>query len=83
MADTSTWPLQDAKARLSELVERALTSGPQSITRRGKESVVVVAAEEYRRLRQPQGSLLDFLRSAPMVELEIERSRDTGRAVEL
>ncbi len=83
MADTSTWQLQDAKARLSELVERALTSGPQSITRRGKESVVVVAAEEYRRLRQPQGSLLDFLRSAPMVELDIERSRDTGRAVEL
>ena len=49
-----TWQVQDAKQRFSELVQRALDEGPQVVTRRGKEAVVVVSADTYRRLAQTQ-----------------------------
>ncbi|PTS90356.1 MULTISPECIES: type II toxin-antitoxin system Phd/YefM family antitoxin [unclassified Caulobacter] len=47
-----TWSLAEAKAKFSELVERARTEGPQRLTRNGKDAVVVVSAEEYRRLNE-------------------------------
>ena len=77
------WQLQQAKNRLSELVDMALSEGPQVVTRRGKEAVVVVSAEEYRRLAKPQPSFKAFLRSTALGELDLERERDTGRDVEL
>ena len=46
-----TWSLAEAKAKLSEVVERARTEGPQHLTKNGKDSVVVLSAEEYRRLK--------------------------------
>jgi prevent-host-death family protein len=45
-----TWSLADAKAKLSEVVERAKTQGPQHLTKNGKDAAVVLSAEEYRRL---------------------------------
>ena len=45
------WPLQDAKARFSELVRRVRSEGPQHVTVHGRDEVVVVAAEEFRRLK--------------------------------
>ena len=45
-----TWPVQDAKARFSELLESCLTQGPQMVTRRGAEAAVLVPVEEWRRL---------------------------------
>ena len=79
------WPLQDAKNRFSEVVERALHDGPQYVTRRGKEAVVIVAAREFRRSRAPRESLFDFLRKSPLrgVRLDLRRSRDTGRRIDL
>ena len=44
------WPLQDAKARFSELVRKARNEGPQHVTLHGREEVVVIAAEEFNRL---------------------------------
>jgi antitoxin Phd len=46
-----TWPVQDAKARFSEFLEKCLTEGPQMVTRRGVEAAVLVPAEEWRRLQ--------------------------------
>ena len=46
-----TWPVQDAKARFSELLDRCLAEGPQMVTRRGAETAVLVPIEEWRRLR--------------------------------
>ena len=46
-----TWPVQDAKARFSEFLEKCLTEGPQMVTRRGAEAAVLVATEEWRRLQ--------------------------------
>jgi prevent-host-death family protein len=79
------WQLQDAKNRLSQLIENAKNYGPQTITLRGKPTAVVVSFEEYARLTKPQLSLVDFLRQSPLfgVKLQLERSRDTGREIEL
>lgn len=80
------WQLQEAKNRLSELVRKAREEGPQTITLRGDDAVVVVDAKEYRRRsRRPRSSLVDFFRKSPLVggELDFSRSRDTGRDVDL
>jgi antitoxin Phd len=50
------WQLQDVKQRFSELVQHVLDEGPQTVTRRGKEAVVVIAADEYRRLTGSDGT---------------------------
>jgi antitoxin Phd len=82
----SRWQLQEAKNRLSEVVRKASDEGPQVITLRGDDAVVVVAADEYARLtRKSRGSLVDFFRKSPLggVALDLTRSRDTGRQVTL
>ena len=81
----STWKLEDAKNQFSRVVREALAGYPQRVTRGGRDAVVVVSAEEYDRLTRPQVHLLDFLRASPLaqVELELDRSRDLGRDVEL
>lgn len=78
-----TWSLQDAKARFSELVNRCMESGPQLVTRHGRKAVVVMTVEEYETLTSPRQGLKDFFLSAPRVDLDVSRSRDTGRTVEL
>ena len=80
------WQLQDAKNRLSEVVRKAADEGPQVITLRGEDAVVVLTADEYARLtRKPEGNLVDFFRASPLggVTLDVTRSRDTGRKVPL
>ena len=78
------WQLQAAKQHFSELVERARRDGPQVVTKHGKEAVVVVSAEEYRRLRGDGPRLVEFIRTAPDFDLlELDRAGDRGRDVEL
>ena len=76
------WQVQQAKARFSEMVERAIEDGPQIITRHGKDIVVVMPAEEYERLRE-RLSFKEYLMSAPFADLKIRRSRDKGRKIKL
>lgn len=78
-----TWNLADAKNKLSEVVNRALTEGPQTITRR-KDAVVVVSAEEYARLTGKRQGFKDFLMSGPSFEeLDLERDKTPMRDAEL
>jgi antitoxin Phd len=80
------WQLQEAKNRLSEVVRKAREQGPQLITVRGDEAVVVVAAESYRKLaHRPKGTLVEFLRKSPLagVTLDLTRTKDAGRPVKL
>ena len=59
-----TWPVQDAKARFSEMLEDCLKHGPQLVTKRGNEAAVLVPIEEWRRLRGvPVRTLKDLLLS--------------------
>ena len=72
----NTWQLQDAKNRFSELVNKALGEGPQTVTRRGEEVVVVLSKGEYEKMVQSQTSLLEFFRRSPLVGLELDLDRD-------
>lgn len=67
------WVLQDAKARFSELVRRVRSEGPQHVTVHGREEVVVIAAEEFRRLRGGQSglSLVEAMQSSPHRDIEL------------
>ncbi|MFH1762971.1 MAG: type II toxin-antitoxin system Phd/YefM family antitoxin [Gemmatimonadota bacterium] len=80
----TSWNLESAKNRFSELVRRAESEGPQLVTKHGREAAVVLGVEEYRRLTQP-GDLLDFLAASPFAsalregELLLTRSPDLSR----
>ena len=81
------WPRQDAKARISEVVRRAHSDGPQHVTLHGRDAVVVVDADEFQRLRgQRTGQLLiDALQASPHQKIEIapRRSAMPVRGVKL
>lgn len=78
------WQLQAAKQRFSELVERAQREGPQVVTKHGREAVVVVSVDEYRRLKGAPDDLVEFLRSAPDLDLlDLGRASDGGREIAL
>ena len=81
------WQLQTAKARFSELFRRARSEGPQYVTRRGKEAVVVLPAEDFERLtrRSRETSLVRFFAESPLVGsgIDLERKPDFGRKVKL
>ena len=82
---TVKWQLQEAKNRLSEVVRKARSEGPQVITLHGEDAAVVVSAKDYKKFARPKGSLVEFFRSSPLVgvELDLRRSRDTGRKIKL
>jgi prevent-host-death family protein len=77
------WQLQEAKQRLSELIRLVRTDGPQFVTKHGEEVAVIIDVAEYRRLRGGTPDFKEFLRSAPPVDLEIDRSSAQARAVDL
>jgi len=62
-----TWQLQEAKSLFSEVVDLTLKEGPQLVTRRGEEAVVILAASDYRRLSGQTTNLMDCLLNAPRV----------------
>jgi antitoxin Phd len=77
------WQLQEAKAKFSELVQKAIDEGPQTVTRHGKDAVVVLAAEQFELMKKRQIDLKDLLQSAPWHELEIERDKSPPREIDL
>ena len=80
------WKLEDAKARFSEVVRRAREEGPQRVTYRGEDAVVVIAVEELKKLlpaEKPKQSLVEFLRASALGEIDVRRESDRGRDVVL
>lgn len=81
----NSWKLEDAKARFSELVRRARSEGPQRVTVRGRDSVVVISTEELDRLTKPapKEPFVEFMEGLGLDKLDLEREIDRGRDVEL
>ena len=77
------WQLQDAKSKFSELVESAISKGPQFVTKRGVQTVVVISIEEYNRLKKPKNDLISFFNKSPKIDLDIERKKDFDRNISL
>jgi len=77
------WLLQDAKARFSELVRKARSEGPQHVTVHGRDEVVVIAAEEFRRLKGSATgqALIEAMQASPHRDIEIAPRRGAMRAL--
>jgi antitoxin Phd len=80
-----SWQVQEARARLSSLIDEALAGRPQRISRRGAEVAVLVSAADYDRMMAPPTDLVEFFRRSPLAEamaqgkLDLERDRDAIR----
>ena len=82
----TSWQLQEAKNKLSELIDRAVSEGPQIITRHGIEVAVVMPFAQYKQLTAPQQRLGEFFLASPLrnSDLMLERNSSTSlRQLEL
>ncbi len=79
------WQLQDAKNKFSNLVETAQRKGPQIVTKHGKEAVVVLSIDEYKRLIKPKTNLVHFFKNSPLADnsIDLSRSKDIPRDINL
>lgn len=79
------WTVAEAKAKFSELIDRAQRKGPQRITRRGKDAAVVVSAEEWERKTKRKGTLADFFAASPLRDsgIDLERQKDGFGEIDL
>jgi prevent-host-death family protein len=79
------WTVASAKAKLSEVIDRALSDGPQTITRNRRKAVVVVAADEWERMSKRTGNLAEFLEQSPLrrARVRIERAKGGLRNIDL
>ena len=78
------WQVQEAKTRLSEVIEEAQSKGPQIITRHGAERAVVLSIGDYLKLTAHRPGLKEYLLGGPKVDdFEVERDPDTGREIGL
>jgi prevent-host-death family protein len=82
---TDSWTVAEAKAKFSELIERARSDGPQTITRNGRTAVVVVAAEEWERKTKRTGNLAEFFAASPLrgSDMKAKRVKDRPRKIDL
>jgi len=76
----SIWQLQEAKNKLSEVVDEAANSGPQIITRRGVEVAVVLSYEEYARMLRARTRISAFFRESPLAGIDLMRDQSLSRA---
>lgn len=84
----SSWQLQDAKARFSELFRAALSKGPQRVNRQGGGEVVVISADEFAEMlkkKKSNKSLVRFFAESPLKDcgIDLERAEDPGREIDL
>jgi antitoxin Phd len=73
------WQIQEAKNKLSQVISRALSQGPQLITRHGEKAVVVVAYAEFERLRKTRGKLSEFFKVSPLAGVNLSRDKSASR----
>lgn len=80
-----TWTVAEAKAKFSEVVDKARVSGPQTITKNGRIAVVVVSAEEWERKTRRPGNLAEFFAESPLrgAALDLSRAKDGPREIDL
>jgi prevent-host-death family protein len=79
------WPVAAVKARLSEVIDRVISQGPQTITRNGRQVAVIVSVEEWERKTKRKGNLAEFFAASPLRNsgLRIERPKDGPREIDL
>ncbi len=80
-----SWTVAEAKAKFSEIIQRAMSEGPQTITRKGRTAAVVVGAEEWQRKTQRVGNLAEFFATSPLrgSSLKVRRLKNRPRKINL
>jgi prevent-host-death family protein len=80
---TDTWTVAQAKAKFSEVIDRAESTGPQVVTRSGRKTVVIVAADEWDRKTKRVGNLAEFFAASPLREsgVNLKRSKERARKI--
>jgi prevent-host-death family protein len=83
--ENESWSVAEAKARFSEMIDRAIEDGPQVVTRSGRKTVVVVSAEEWSRKTRRKGSLAEFFAASPLRDsgLKVSRAKNGVRKIDL
>jgi antitoxin Phd len=71
-----SWQLQEAKAKFSELVRKATLEGPQEVTVRGQEQVVVISKKHYDELLHPKPTFMELMSQSPLKGVELDLKRD-------
>ena len=81
----TTWQLQDAKARLSEVIKSAVQEGPQEVTVRGKPSAVILSVEAYQAMKKQRPDFVSFMQQSPLLgeDIDMTRSESLTRDVSL
>jgi antitoxin Phd len=77
---TQSWQLQEAKNKFSQVVENAVTDGPQIITKYGVEVAIVLSYAEYQKMIASRGKLSTFFRDSPLGDIELDLARDKSEA---
>ena len=79
------WQLQEAKAKLSDLIYHAVNKGPQNITVRGQPMAVVLSMHEYEKLTRNKPTFLELMLHSPLIgmKLDVQRNKSMVREVEL
>jgi prevent-host-death family protein len=70
------WQLQEAKNKFSRVIDNAVNSGPQIITKRGVEVAIVLSFDEYQQMTSSRGRLSAFFRNSPLAEVDLDLERD-------
>lgn len=85
MKQVNHWQLYEAKNKLTQVIKTAKDSGPQFITVRGLEEVVILSIKDYQQMTKGGKSLVDFFQNSPFheTELTLVRSKDLSREVEV
>ncbi|MGA9496763.1 MAG: type II toxin-antitoxin system Phd/YefM family antitoxin [Terriglobales bacterium] len=82
---SQNWTVAEAKAKFSAMIERAMSEGPQTITRHGRTAAIVVGAEEWQRKTTRVGNLAEFFAQSPLrgSGLKLRRSKQRPRKIDL
>jgi prevent-host-death family protein len=85
MTSMEIWTVAEAKAKFSEVIDKARLSGPQTITRNGRTAAIIVSAEEWERKTRRKGDLASFFAESPLPGsgLDIARTKDGPRGIDL
>jgi prevent-host-death family protein len=84
-SSSGSWSVAEAKAKFSEVLTRAESKGPQTITKNGRKTAVIVSAEEWERKTKRKGTLAEFFLNSPLrgSGIDLERSKDGPRPIDL
>lgn len=83
--ESQVWTVAEAKAKFSEMIERAMSEGPQTITRKGRTAAVLVGAEEWQRKTKRVGNLAEFFAASPLrgSGMKVRRLKERPRKINL